>query len=74
MSAARCSHWSSVRWRCCVARPALVPLALAAGYLPAWVGHLFFEHNVPATLRHPLYSLRGDFTMLFATLCGRMRW
>jgi hypothetical protein len=56
------------------ARPALVPLALAAGYLPAWVGHLFFEHNIPASLRHPLYSLRGDFTMLFETLCGRLRW
>lgn len=55
-------------------RPGLVPLALAAGYLPAWVGHLFFEHNAPATLRHPLYSLRGDFTMLLATLSGRMRW
>jgi hypothetical protein len=51
-----------------------VPFALAAGYLPAWVGHFFFEHNVPASFRHPLYSLRGDFTMLFATLTGRMRW
>lgn len=55
-------------------RPQLVPLALAAGYLPAWVGHFFFEHNVPATFRHPLYSLRGDFTMLFETVTGRMRW
>jgi hypothetical protein len=55
-------------------RPDFVPLALAAGYLPAWAGHLFFERNFPATLRHPLYSLRGDFTMLFETLCGRLRW
>ncbi len=55
-------------------RAELLPLAVAAGYLPAWVGHFFFEHNAPATFRHPLYSLRGDFTMLFATLSGRMRW
>jgi hypothetical protein len=55
-------------------RPAWVPLALLAGYLPAWVGHFFFERNLPATFRHPLYSLRGDFTMLFETLAGRLRW
>ncbi len=56
------------------AQPGWVLLALAAGYLPAWVGHFFFEHNTPATFRHPLYSLRGDFTMLGETLSGRMRW
>ncbi len=55
-------------------RPQLLLLALAAGYLPAWVGHFFFEHNAPATFRRPLYSLRGDFTMLFQTLTGRLHW
>jgi len=48
-----------------------VPLA---GYLPAWVGHFFFEGNSPATFRHPLYSLRGDFSMLAEVITGRMRW
>jgi hypothetical protein len=45
-----------------------------AGYLPAWVGHFFFQRNLPATFRHPFYSLRGDFVMLAEVLTGRMRW
>jgi len=48
-----------------------VPLA---GYLPAWFGHFFFEHNSPATFRHPLYSLRGDFVLLLEVLTRRRRW
>jgi hypothetical protein len=48
-----------------------VPLA---GYLPAWLGHFFFEGNSPATFSYPLYSLRGDFAMLADVLTGRMRW
>jgi hypothetical protein len=50
---------------------AAVPVA---GYLPAWVGHLCFEHNSPATFRHPLYSLRGDLVMLGEVLTSRMPW
>ena len=45
-----------------------------AGYLPAWLGHWLFERNSPATLRHPLYSLRGDVTLLLEVLSGRRRW
>ncbi|MBV8784396.1 MAG: DUF962 domain-containing protein [Gammaproteobacteria bacterium] len=52
----------------------LLPVALLAGYLPAWSGHFFFERNTPATFRHPLYSLRGDLTLLADVLSGRQRW
>jgi hypothetical protein len=45
-----------------------------AGYAFAWVGHFVFERNSPATFKHPLYSLRGDLTMLRDVLTGRMRW
>ena len=45
-----------------------------AGYAFAWIGHFGFEKNQPATFRHPLYSLRGDFTMLRDVLTGRIRW
>lgn len=48
-----------------------VPLA---GYLFAWVGHFVFEKNRPATFRHPIYSLRGDFTMLRDVLAGKLPW
>ena len=58
---------ASTRWEWLLA----VPLA---GYLPAWLGHWLFERNSPATFRHPLYSLRGDFTLLLDVLSGRRRW
>jgi len=41
------------------------------GYGFAWVGHAFFEKNKPATFKHPLWSLRGDFTLFFDILRGK---
>jgi hypothetical protein len=52
----------------------LVPAAVVAGYAFAWIGHFFFAHNSPATFRHPLYSLRGDFKLLRDVLSGRLGW
>jgi hypothetical protein len=42
------------------------------GYGFAWVGHFFFEHNQPATFRHPLYSLVGDWVMYGQVITGRI--
>jgi hypothetical protein len=55
------------RWRWLVA----VPLF---GYGLAWLGHFAFERNRPATFRHPLYSLAGDFVMFRDLLIGRLKF
>jgi hypothetical protein len=54
--------------------PLLGLSALVTAYGCAWVGHYVFEKNRPATFRHPLYSLVGDFAMLRDFLAGRIRW
>lgn len=48
-------------------------LAPVAGYGFAWVGHFAFEKNRPATFRHPLYSLMGDWVMYWDVLRGKVK-
>jgi hypothetical protein len=50
----------------------LLALAPLVGYGPAWIGHFFFEKNIPATFRHPIWSLRADFVMFGKMLRGTM--
>ena len=49
----------------------LVPVI---GYGFAWVGHFKFEKNRPATFKHPIYSLMGDWVMFRDMLTGRIRF
>lgn len=42
------------------------------GYGFAWVGHFRFEKNRPATFKHPLYSLLGDWVMFWQLLTGKI--
>jgi hypothetical protein len=42
------------------------------GYGLAWIGHFVFERNRPATFRHPLYSLAGDFVLFRDMLTGKV--
>jgi len=60
LAAALTGHW---RWLW------LLPLA---GYGFAWVGHYVFEKNRPATFKHPLYSLLGDWVMFWQMLRGKL--
>ena len=54
--------------------PMLCLTALVSGYGFAWVGHYVFEKNRPATFKHPLYSLRGDFRIARDVFSGRIPW
>ncbi|PRO69591.1 DUF962 domain-containing protein [Alteromonas gracilis] len=44
----------------------------SVGYGFAWVGHFFFEKNRPATFKHPIYSLIGDWVMFKDILTGKI--
>ena len=43
------------------------------GYGFAWVGHYFFEKNVPATFTYPLYSFMADWVMWWQTIINQSK-
>jgi hypothetical protein len=52
----------------------LAGVAILQGYAFAWAGHFFFEHNRPATFKHPAFSLMGDWRLWWEMLTGRVRF
>ena len=55
-------------------RPQYLVYALLCGYGFAWIGHLVFEKNRPATFEHPLYSFIGDWAMYRDIWAGRIKF
>lgn len=49
-------------------------LMLVAGYGFAWIGHFVYEKNKPVTFQYPLYSLMGDFVMLWQILSRKLKF
>lgn len=54
--------------------PVWLVAGLFCGYSFAWVGHFFFEHNRPATFRHPFYSFASDFRMWWDLNLGKLKF
>ncbi|WP_241974279.1 DUF962 domain-containing protein [Aliidiomarina minuta] len=57
-----------------LAQPWWLLLVPVAGYGFAWLGHFAFEHNRPATFKHPWYSFIADWVMykdFWVGLCRR---
>ena len=48
-------------------------LAPVIGYGFAWVGHFFFEKNVPATFTYPFYSFIGDWVMFWQVITRKIK-
>lgn len=52
--------------------PRLLFALPVVGYSFAWVGHFLVEKNRPATFRHPIWSLMGDFRMVAMMWTGKL--
>lgn len=55
-----------------LAAPTTFPAGVAFAYGCAWIGHLRYERNKPATFRYPVMSLASDLRMWTHMLKGRL--
>jgi hypothetical protein len=53
-------------------RWALIPFSIFWVYLFSWVGHFFFEKNMHATFKYPLWSIFADVCMFRDILIGKI--
>ena len=56
---------------CAIASPILLA-GIVGAYTWAWIGHFAIEHNSPAAMRYPVWSLVCDFRMWGQMLTGRL--
>lgn len=61
-----------IAYACWSAQWLLLLLAPVMAYGCAWIGHFYFEKNVPATFTYPLYSLMGDCLMYWQIVTGQL--
>ena len=54
-------------------KPMVLALLPVAGYGFAWIGHLAFERNRPASFKYPVWSILGDFRMFWDILAGKVK-
>ena len=52
--------------------PWLIPAAIPVGYLFAFAGHWFIEHNQPLTIRRPILAGICNWIMFALELTGRL--
>lgn len=52
-------------------RPVLWVAVPIFGYGFAWVGHFFFEKNMPVTFRQPWFSLASDWLLWWQVVTGK---
>ena len=53
-------------------QPKYFVYGLLSGYACAWVGHLVFENNKPASFKQPLYSFISDWRMFADVIRGNL--
>ncbi len=56
------------------ANPWFALVALVGAYAPAWLADFFLGGNLPASFRHPLWSLRSDVRMAGAWVSGQLEF